>query len=412
MATARRRHLLRQAVVVSPLCFRSLVPSSLVQPFLRPLNLAASRVDGSSTVSFRHTLLAAALVGGVLVSAPPARGAETWTLADRRYERVRVLEVTAATVTIAHVGGMAQLDLAALSPELQARFGYEPGKASAWQAEAGAGLAATTERARQVEVEKQRRATEASNQQRVAAIRTGHTRLAPVELREEVDLRPVFARNRLYSKSQGMRPSCSIFAVISALEYDHVRSTGTPEAFSEEYLIWGFQQIFPGRPINDGYNFNEVLQVIRKHGVARRSLLPDSFASYLSDNDPPQDAVDDAASRTSYSVHAFDPEDEDLLSQLAGALNRELPVIVGLRWPPPSTIERNNLLRDQVPQSDAAHAVTLVGYRSQGSPESLVFIFRNSYGPQWGLGGYGLIAAPYLRKYLLTAFCLRFVPPG
>jgi len=40
--------------------------------------------------------------------------------------------------------------------------------------------------------------------------------------------------------------------------------------------------------------------------------------------------------------------------------------------------------------ADGGHAVTLVGYKSAtGRIEDAVFIFKNSYGVDWGQGGYG-----------------------
>ena len=78
---------------------------------------------------------------------------------------------------------------------------------------------------------------------------------------------------------------------------------------------------------------------------------------------------------------------------------------------PPDIADELNLLRDQVPQSGAAHAVTVVGYRSDGTPEGTVFIYRNSYGPQWGLGGYGLMDASYLKRHAIAAFCLLLPQP-
>jgi C1A family cysteine protease len=65
------------------------------------------------------------------------------------------------------------------------------------------------------------------------------------------------------------------------------------------------------------------------------------------------------------------------------------------------------MLRDQQPLQHAAHAVTLVGYRCpSGRPADAVFIFRNSYGVNWGLGGCAFVAASYLQRNLTAAFYL------
>ncbi len=333
---------------------------------------------------------------------------ETWTVAGKTYERVRVLEVSAATVMIAHAGGMVQLDLAALSPEMQQRFNYDPARAEAWKREAASGIAATE--ALKLEEERARKNRNALEEMR-RRIEQRNLEADPnyVELRAEVDLRPIFIEHNLYLKNQGARPSCSIFAVVSVLEYEYARRFGSSDQLSEEYLVWALRKSRPGTPINDGYHFREVLEVLRECGVARRSTVPGSFASSQRDENPPIEALDDAVTRRTANPVWLNPQDPAILMQIALAMNQELPVIIGIRWPPQSKLEHNNLLKDQVPQPGAGHAVTLVGYTSDGTPESLQFIFRNSYGPQWGLGGYGLMTGSYLQKNLISAFC-RVVP--
>jgi len=365
-------------------------------------------------VSLRLAILATTLVCGAFLAAPSSRAAdakaETWVVAGKTFERVRVLEVTAGTVMIAHAGGMVQLDLGKLPPELQARFGYDPEKAAAWRRSAESDMAATEDlKARQAAEQKRRAQLE--TMKRNIAQRQAEADPNYVEFRPEVDLRPVFIEHSLYLKNQGARPSCSIFAVVSVLEYEYARRFGSTDQLSEEYLIWAFQRAFPGKPINDGYNFGQVIDVLRNAGIARRAALPDSFAAHPKEADPPPAAVEDAATRREFSIAGFPPGDELLLARIVAALNTQTPVILGIKWPHHATLERNNLLRDQAPVAGAAHAVTLVGYTSDGTPESLVFIYRNSYGPQWGLGGYGLMAGSYLQKNVVTAFCLMVPRP-
>lgn len=361
-------------------------------------------------MSIRRFLIVATLACGVVVAALQAAGAETWTVAGKTYERVRVLEVTAATVMIAHAGGMVQLDLATLPPELQQRFNYDAAQAAAWKRAADAGMAETEALRQREEKERKRRAELEEVRQRIAQ-REAEADPDYVEFRPEVDLRPVFVEYSLYLKNQGARPSCSIFAVVSVLEYEYARRFGVNEPLSEEYMVWAFQRMFPGKPVNSGYNFGQLMEVLRECGIARRSLLPDSFASYLKDENPPMAALDDAVTRRAFHVVAFDPSEKILVSKIVYALNTQTPVIVGIKWPPQSTLEHNNLLKDQAPQPNSAHAVTIVGYRSEGTPESVVFIFRNSYGPQWGLGGYGLMDVSYLQRNIISAFCLLVPKP-
>ena len=56
--------------------------------------------------------------------------------------------------------------------------------------------------------------------------------------------------------------------------------------------------------------------------------------------------------------------------------------------------------------------MTLVGYKSPTNQlADTVFIFKNSYGPEWGQGGYGTVTYGYLQNNLQDAVLLE-VQPG
>ena len=77
----------------------------------------------------------------------------------------------------------------------------------------------------------------------------------------------------------------------------------------------------------------------------------------------------------------------------------------------PDTMEgavRSGYLAGQKPEAGGGHAVTLVGYKcSTGRIEDAVFTFKNSWGPQWGQGGYGMVTYGYLSHYLDEAILLE-----
>lgn len=70
------------------------------------------------------------------------------------------------------------------------------------------------------------------------------------------------------------------------------------------------------------------------------------------------------------------------------------------------------------PQDGLGHAVVLQGYRL--GPGGREFLFQNSWGPKWGLGGYLWIPESMLRTHLLRAYRVRvsdaagapYVPPS
>ncbi|HSH09380.1 MAG TPA: C1 family peptidase, partial [Oceanipulchritudo sp.] len=229
-----------------------------------------------------------------------------------------------------------------------------------------------------------------------------------VVLHEEVDLRPVYLELGLFSKDQGRRPSCSVFAVVSALEYESGLQNGTATRLSEEFLIWAMREMHPGIPVDDGYHFREVMTALQTYGVPPFEMVPNTFGKRVDLIDPSKEAIAAATARRGATPVWFRLDDPQLLERIVGALNHGKPVIIGLRWPNWRTFWDTNLLHKQTPMEDGGHAVTLVGYRNpSGSLEEIRFIFRNSFGPEWGLAGCGFVTGHYLTQNLLSAFYLN-----
>ena len=60
----------------------------------------------------------------------------------------------------------------------------------------------------------------------------------------DVDLRPEFEKLHLSPRSQGARPTCSVFAVTQALEFTIAKSQAATGRLSPEYLIWAAKKPF------------------------------------------------------------------------------------------------------------------------------------------------------------------------
>jgi hypothetical protein len=79
---------------------------------------------------------------------------------------------------------------------------------------------------------------------------------------------------------------------------------------------------------------------------------------------------------------------------------------------------RSGYLPYYPPQDGVGHAVVLQGYRT--GPTGREFLFQNSWGPKWGLGGYLFIPESMLRTHLRHAYRVRvsdaagapYVPPS
>lgn len=360
---------------------------------------------------FQSVVRACSWWAASLCFAVGAARAENWQVRGRVFVNVRVHEVGAASVTIFHDDGIAQLDLAALPPELQARFGFNSSDAMrALPPVTADNIVHVTAAPQGAPAVRSRPPALHAPDELAAVAATEEATLClaqPVQFRDAVDLRPIYQQYGLHFKDQGRRPSCTIFALVSALEYETARRTGTSEPLSEEFLIWAVRELQPGIPLDDGYHFNEVLAALQTYGIPRQTVMPNTFGRKIDEIHPTPAALAEASAHREVVPIWMRADDPLLVERVVDALNRRTPVVIGLRWPHWRTLEGNHLLRDQKPLDGPGHAVTLIGYQcANGAPDSTVFIFRNSYGVNWGLGGCGFVAASYLRQNLIAAFLL------
>lgn len=356
---------------------------------------------------------------------------DTLQVGSIAYQRVQVRSVNARTLMIAHAGGLASVRLRDLSPELQAAFGYD----SAADAAANAALSAPRvvsepKPAADIPSKPPRRMLSVAGASFDALLQSFGQ---PPEIRPLVDLRPKFSDLALNVKNQGPRPSCAVFAIVSALEYQNAQLTGRPERFSEEYLVWAtgktLNRLPRSRPAADtaagtpetddsegldtadeGFALSEVVTALRAFGVPLQSSLPYSFGRTTPD--PPNAVIAEARSHRRVSVFALPGRDQPMrIANLVHALNAGVPVAVGLRWPQWRTL-RSGYLSAQKPLEGTGHAVTMVGYENKtGALKDTVFIFKNSWGVRWGASGYGYATYAYLDKNLVDTALLE-VEPG
>jgi hypothetical protein len=347
------------------------------------------------------------------------------------YRQVQIRSVNARTLMIAHAGGLASVRLRDLSPELQAAFGYDP----ASEAAANSALAEAQARAAEARAkEAQARAEADAKKPTAAATQIDHLVQkfgVPPELHASVDLRAKYLDLGLTVKNQGARPSCAVFAIVSALEFQNAELTGRPEKFSEEYLIWATCKTLNRAPrlsaeaaasidVNDpdnaevadeGFALSEVVTALRAYGIPLQSHLPYTFGRDNKVADPPADVIEEARGHRRVSVFGLPGRDQKArLDNLLHALNEGVPVAVGLAWPAAPTV-RNGFLSAQRPLPSGGHAVTIVGYENKtGVLADTVFIFKNSWGMHWGVGGFGNATYAYLFNNLQDAAVLEVEP--
>ncbi len=246
------------------------------------------------------------------------------------------------------------------------------------------------------------------------------------EVRPLQSLQPEFIRLNLAAKNQGRRPSCAIYAIVSALEFQNAQLTGGLEKLSEEYLIWATRRSLgqtaaaavprdeAGEPLADaGYTLPSVIAALQTYGIPRYEDMPNQ-PGLAPDAVPAPDRalIERARARRLVFIAALPGADARArVNALVHALNAGFPVPAGLRWPHENSIHAG-VLAAQRPLAGAAHAVTFIGYSCPtGRLEEASFIFKNSYGPRWGQGGYGRAGWDYLSRHLLEAYVLDVRAP-
>jgi hypothetical protein len=221
-----------------------------------------------------------------------------------------------------------------------------------------------------------------------------------------VDLRPAFAARGLEPRAQGKRGTCSVFALISLLEFAY-----QGERLSVEFLNWASHQT-NGRTA-DGSFFSDALAGLGEFGVCSEILLPyaEEFDPELNPNTA---AREDALRRTGFSAHWFKEWDvetglsEEQLAAVRHQLAEGVPVATGLRWPKKAEYLDNSLLVMPPPEEVFdGHSIVLVGYEDDPNQEGGgTFLFRNSSGPEWQEGGYARFSYDYARAYANDAVSL------
>ncbi|HTJ79138.1 MAG TPA: C1 family peptidase [Rariglobus sp.] len=328
------------------------------------------------------------------------------------YHDVRVRSVTVRSIVILHRDGLGSIPLHDLSPELQKAFGYSPEA----EASADAKISAPVVSAPKAPVAKHRQISKFDTLLRQFS--------QPPEIQPEVDLRPRFIDLGLYAKNQGRRPSCAVFAVVSALEFQNADLLGHPEKLSEEYLIWATRKILgrdhpyspatsaeteqpaPSGDEDEGFALVEVVTALRTYGIPLEDHMPDTLGRKMQDITEPAPTLIDEARRHCH-VAVYPVPQATLIGNCIQALNAGIPVVIGIKWPHYASI-RAGYLSQQIPMSGYGHAVTLVGYHCPTqSLEDTVFIFKNSWGVQWGAAGFGQVTSAYLKSNLTDAVILE-----
>jgi hypothetical protein len=234
----------------------------------------------------------------------------------------------------------------------------------------------------------------------------------------KVDLVPDFEQLGFSPRRQGARDDCSLFAVTALAEFECARdaNAAAPRAgLSPEFLIWAAHEAC-------GHKGDQAMFYEAVGGLNALGICSDEWMLYEQTADPQRKpsakAMADAASRRArWQVHWIKrwdvqcPLSDAELGAIKSALAEGHPVACGLRWP--VSMAGYEILSVPPPgKVRDGHSIAFVGYEDDPNKNGGgTFVFRNSDGPKWGKGGYGVMSYAYVRAYANDALWLHFGPP-
>lgn len=199
-------------------------------------------------------------------------------------------------------------------------------------------------------------------------------------------------------RDQGSLGACTAFALCACLE---LRGT----IVTSPLFLYFRERLLEGDPLQDqGASLASGTQVIKTTGVCLETLWPYIQSKYAAS--PPPQAYSDASNRQCKKTKALQPG--EIKSQLADGV----PVVVGILCyasfesvavqetgvvPMPDTANEPSL---------GGHAIALVGYDDDAG----VFLAKNSWGANWGDGGYLTIPYGYIYDGTLTSEIFAISP--
>jgi hypothetical protein len=203
-----------------------------------------------------------------------------------------------------------------------------------------------------------------------------------------------FEADQMAVRQQGDRPTCVAFAVSGAHEWmgrDDVRR-------SPEDAMWAAHEISGPQSVGEMTSVRNALEGLARHEQASEVAWP--YGSPLWHEGRPG-----AALRATNRARC--PEwkrlDDATIQTIRGELTNERAVVLTVGVVRAVWLEGAGLI--DAPEGKKApgnHAVLVVGVSEAWEGRQAVKI-KNSWGPSWGRGGYGLVSERYLDSYAICA---------
>ncbi|MDJ0666711.1 MAG: C1 family peptidase [Desulfobacterales bacterium] len=219
-------------------------------------------------------------------------------------------------------------------------------------------------------------------------------------------------------KHQGSRNTCSVFAATSLMEFLIKDKTGRTVDLSESYNYWaGKKRALTSDFLRERYaNMDGLAGFLAveayRHGSMLESQWPYQNQTQLRQNDPRCRSVADKGPTECFT--GLPPKRAQLLRYAIEPtyiprekignfiLRHNKPVVLNVLWCEGALNRRtggfrlptNTEVQDAI-RNHRGHVITLVGF----NPRTRTFVYRNSYGPNWGRNGYGTLPEDYVINY-------------
>jgi C1A family cysteine protease len=186
--------------------------------------------------------------------------------------------------------------------------------------------------------------------------------------------------------------SCTSQAIAAAYQFDELKQ-GNLETFmpSRLFIYYNEREMEGTVNLDNGANIRDGIKSINSQGICHESMWPYTISQFNVKPNP--ECYQDGLLHKSIRYHKVRQHSQ----QIRAALNQGYPIIFGISiyesFESETVTETGHIT---MPKEDekllGGHAILLVGY----DDTSKYWIFRNSWGNQWGDEGYGYLPFKYL----------------
>lgn len=191
---------------------------------------------------------------------------------------------------------------------------------------------------------------------------------------------------------QGKLGSCTANALAFAFEYDQIKQKEENPFVPSRLFIYYNERLREGSTESDtGASLRDGIKTVHKKGVCKESEWPYDISQFTVK--PPNVLYEEALNHRGIKYRKVDQR----LNQLKMALKTGYPIVFGVSvYESFESLDSYSTGVIPMPNIDekqlGGHAIALVGFNDTKRQ----FIFRNSWGKNWGINGYGYLPYNYV----------------